>query len=623
MILYFFLLFLVNVADGASLLRQVADVLKIKENRKSRNLVNATFSYLFEPLIEEDALFEIKSVDDANRAADWAIKRRRVAFHLRFDGGAAHPKFSNYTYRIGQFASPKLDAFCTFFKYTIPKLRVNVWPKAYLLISVGTIGLGSPWHPSIRKALQKADPSLCPQEIFTKEPDSLLQFIENENKILYYLISQHWPQSRDTGRDDLSPRQIYTWDPAKSLTSWHFLDHATTKNIASIKANSCISTSTKLIQVPLGYKWQVRAKSLAFDHVFLAATNAAFYNIHHTQVEDPFFQKRNLSFDSDLGSDDVHRPTLVKSAMRLHKGRAEKLRAFQRHFFSSTSKRGTATNVRAAEFSNYPNNQKIRSSTTTTKIKELQNMSKDSPMEYTQKAAGVYDDFLNYYTALATSKFVLSPVGTGLDCYRHWEALALGAIPIVDYSPVTAVLFKDLPVLLLDNWDLPLSHAHYESFYHNFITYAGHTFNFQKLTTTYWQNWIKLFLFPIFSNASGPQNLVEERAKSTIPTFIPSSRCSAGPFLATCSVFHEQENRNLLGQGGEGGRFRAGTHQHTPFTIEKPTHRCRAAHISDRLDISTLVLMPTAHEHPGGRRNPPPPLFGEPAVARGQQENED
>jgi hypothetical protein len=47
--------------------------------------------------------------------------------------------------------------------------------------------------------------------------------------------------------------------------------------------------------------------------------------------------------------------------------------------------------------------------------------------------------------------FVLSPHGRGLDCYRTWEALLMGAIPIVKRSPLDP-LFDGLPVVIVDDW---------------------------------------------------------------------------------------------------------------------------------------------------------------------------
>ena len=45
------------------------------------------------------------------------------------------------------------------------------------------------------------------------------------------------------------------------------------------------------------------------------------------------------------------------------------------------------------------------------------------------------------------------PRGSKIDCHRHWEALALGAAPIVLDSPLTRELFYGLPALLLESWD--------------------------------------------------------------------------------------------------------------------------------------------------------------------------
>jgi hypothetical protein len=47
--------------------------------------------------------------------------------------------------------------------------------------------------------------------------------------------------------------------------------------------------------------------------------------------------------------------------------------------------------------------------------------------------------------------FVASPLGTGWDCHRTWEALVLGCIPIVSWSPM-ARLFEGLPVIVVSDW---------------------------------------------------------------------------------------------------------------------------------------------------------------------------
>lgn len=51
--------------------------------------------------------------------------------------------------------------------------------------------------------------------------------------------------------------------------------------------------------------------------------------------------------------------------------------------------------------------------------------------------------------------FVLSPRGNGLDCHRTWEILLLGAIPIVQSSPLDEMYIKhNLPVLILKDYDI-------------------------------------------------------------------------------------------------------------------------------------------------------------------------
>lgn len=51
--------------------------------------------------------------------------------------------------------------------------------------------------------------------------------------------------------------------------------------------------------------------------------------------------------------------------------------------------------------------------------------------------------------------FVLSPRGNGLDCHRTWEILLLGAIPIVQSSPLDEMYIKhNLPVLIVKDYDI-------------------------------------------------------------------------------------------------------------------------------------------------------------------------
>lgn len=82
--------------------------------------------------------------------------------------------------------------------------------------------------------------------------------------------------------------------------------------------------------------------------------------------------------------------------------------------------------------------------------------------------------------------FVLSPAGNGLDCHRTWEALALGAIPIVKTSPLDT-LYDDLPVLIVQEW----SDITPELLTETVAKFKAKDFNYQKLALAYWLDYIR------------------------------------------------------------------------------------------------------------------------------------
>jgi hypothetical protein len=77
--------------------------------------------------------------------------------------------------------------------------------------------------------------------------------------------------------------------------------------------------------------------------------------------------------------------------------------------------------------------------------------------------------------------FVLSPCGLGLDCYRTWEALCLGCIPIICVKEFKT-LFNDLPVLIVDNWDQITN----ELLENTIKDFKNRTFNKEKMKLKYW-----------------------------------------------------------------------------------------------------------------------------------------
>ncbi|MBA3752146.1 hypothetical protein H0X06_05155 [Candidatus Dependentiae bacterium] len=92
---------------------------------------------------------------------------------------------------------------------------------------------------------------------------------------------------------------------------------------------------------------------------------------------------------------------------------------------------------------------------------------------YTSSKGGL--PFEQYMEELASSIFTLSPRGWGPDCYRTWEALLVGTIPIVkrgEFGVLKRVeklvrstrytdtiqtqldrLYERLPILVIDDWD--------------------------------------------------------------------------------------------------------------------------------------------------------------------------
>lgn len=57
----------------------------------------------------------------------------------------------------------------------------------------------------------------------------------------------------------------------------------------------------------------------------------------------------------------------------------------------------------------------------------------------------------DFWMTMRQFRFVLSPLGAGLDCHRTWEALALGCVPILKKTSISS-LFEGLPILWVDDY---------------------------------------------------------------------------------------------------------------------------------------------------------------------------
>lgn len=62
----------------------------------------------------------------------------------------------------------------------------------------------------------------------------------------------------------------------------------------------------------------------------------------------------------------------------------------------------------------------------------------------------MYREFLE---GIKTHKFVLCPSGNGIGSARNWETLYLKRVPIMERHPYKDVMFKDFPVLFVDNFN--------------------------------------------------------------------------------------------------------------------------------------------------------------------------
>ena len=99
---------------------------------------------------------------------------------------------------------------------------------------------------------------------------------------------------------------------------------------------------------------------------------------------------------------------------------------------------------------------------------------------------GDRQSFKSYLKEMAECKFTLSPKGLGIDCYRTWESLLVGSIPIVRSSQLTS-LYKKLPVLIIEKWeDITV-----EFLEQKYKEIHSKKYDVKRLYMEYWQNKIR------------------------------------------------------------------------------------------------------------------------------------
>ena len=102
---------------------------------------------------------------------------------------------------------------------------------------------------------------------------------------------------------------------------------------------------------------------------------------------------------------------------------------------------------------------------------DLKNQTKVAPEHYLQK--------------ISNSKFFPSPQGYGLECYRTWEILAMGGIPIVERRRFRGI-YDHLPLLLVDNLFTDVNPKMLKEQWKRLTDYKQ-KYKFQKLFIPYYQ----------------------------------------------------------------------------------------------------------------------------------------
>ncbi len=63
-----------------------------------------------------------------------------------------------------------------------------------------------------------------------------------------------------------------------------------------------------------------------------------------------------------------------------------------------------------------------------------------------------YSKYRDFLAELQDHRFMVCPVGHGLDCHRNWESLYLRRVPVMKFSPYFSCLMKGFPVLFVNEW---------------------------------------------------------------------------------------------------------------------------------------------------------------------------
>ena len=96
-----------------------------------------------------------------------------------------------------------------------------------------------------------------------------------------------------------------------------------------------------------------------------------------------------------------------------------------------------------------------------------------------------------YLARMAASRFTLSPAGMGYDCHRHWEAVLVGTVPVLQDRGWHARTFAGLPVLAVPNLATDATREALAWQYARVACDAARHWHFEMLTRAGWVAWLR------------------------------------------------------------------------------------------------------------------------------------
>ena len=119
-----------------------------------------------------------------------------------------------------------------------------------------------------------------------------------------------------------------------------------------------------------------------------------------------------------------------------------------------------------------------------------QSILSNKPSMHRQSVASILDKIYTmtplpqdeYYNKLGEYKFVVSPEGNGVDCYRHYETWLSKGIPIIQYSSFIANKYKGLPIL----WTRDYSEINDDYLNKKYNEFLNKSFDFRRVLLSYY-----------------------------------------------------------------------------------------------------------------------------------------